>query len=422
MSYNPIYEASKTLPVEHIAKELQEFAATGQDLSGRRFSRSPPRVPSVPSTTYEESEPPSPAAQLRDKETKELMNSTAQLQFILQIEDEIDRIHTATDKGLLEHPNPNLFDLREAAEANVKYRWIQQGIWDEQWENQPGKIWKHELEDARPPVRPSDSLKGGVTGMQRRHKRKLSDLENEYHQVVQNAVDNQDRQSSRPCYQFLYQFCQEREWIKMGLSNQDQDQDQDQGQYQQADLDARAYGVVKSRWIRDGVWDDDWTFVPGTSWRHERPRKALDPKGIYRSQDERNAARIELAERPSRWYPMAPAVPLIKLHWPSRQTVFIKAASDLSNPGSFGPSPKEKPSPRDHALTPKPHSRTSLSRSKPGTKAKPNPKSTEKRTSPKKEKNNPSVAKQKEMAKDATTSRPRRAAAFKAMKNLAKTT
>ncbi len=67
MSYNPIYEASRALPVEQIDKELEDFAAAGQDLSGRRFCRSPPRVSSVPSTTYEESEPPSPTAQLQEE-------------------------------------------------------------------------------------------------------------------------------------------------------------------------------------------------------------------------------------------------------------------------------------------------------------------------------------------------------------------
>lgn len=133
MSYNPTYEASKALPLEHIAKELEGFAAAGQDLSGRRFSRSPPRVPSVPLTEYEESEPPSPTAQLQDKESWELQDSDADAQFAIQIKDESGRVlvRAARDKGLLQHPN--LSELEEAAEANVKYRRIQQGIWDERW-------------------------------------------------------------------------------------------------------------------------------------------------------------------------------------------------------------------------------------------------------------------------------------------------
>ena len=370
MSYHPAFEAQNALPMEYIAKELEDFAATGQDLSGRRFSRSPPRVSSVPSTTYEESAtPPSPNAQLQDKESKERYDSTANAQFSIQIQDELDRIRAARDKDLLEHPR--FIDLEEAAEANVKYRWIQQGIWDEHWETQPLKVWKHELQDSQSPETPSDAAKeGGVKGLQRGHKRKLSDLKKEYHDVVRMAVDNQDRQSSRPCYQFLYQLCQEREWIRMGLGGQGQDQDQDQGQDQQTKLDMRAYENVKSRWIRDGVWDDDWTFVPGTSWRHERPRKAPDPKGIYRDEDEHKAARRERAERPGRWYPIAPTAPLMRIKWPTREPVSLDSSREYKT------------------------SRT---------------------------KSAVSEARQKETVNDFTTSRPRRAAAAKAMIKMAKT-
>ena len=373
MSYNPTLEALKALPVEHIAKELEDFAATGQDLSGRRFSRSPPRVSSVPSTKYEESESPSPNAQLQEKESKERYNSTANAQFLIQVQDELSRIRAARDKDLLEHSK--IFDLEEAAEANVKYRWIQQGIWDEQWESQPRKVWKHELQDFQSPERPSDAAKESrVKGLQRGHKRKLSDLKKEYHDVVRIAIGHQDRQSSRPCYQFLYQFCQEREWIKMGLGNPgqgpSQDQDQDQDQDQQSKLDVTAYENVRSRWARDGVWDDEWTFVPGTSWRHERPRKALDPKGTYRREDERKAAKVERAEHPGCWYPMAPAAPLMRIKWPSRE------------PLSHDPKSECKPS-----------------RTKPAVFSE----------------------EAKEAVSNFTTSRPRRAAASKAMMNMAKT-
>ena len=57
---------------------------------------------------------------LQDKESQELENSTAEEQFIIQIEDQLGRLRAARDKGLLQHPS--LLDLDEAAEANVKYR------------------------------------------------------------------------------------------------------------------------------------------------------------------------------------------------------------------------------------------------------------------------------------------------------------
>lgn len=442
--------------MEHIDKALADFAAGGQDLSRRRFSRSPPRVSSVPSTKYDESESPSPNALLQDKESEELINSDASEQFKIQILDEQSRIRAARDKNLLQHP---LFDLQESAEANVKYRWIQQGIWDDRWVYAPLRLWKHELQDPLLRRRPSDPVEeGGATTFEERPNRKHSVLKEEYLETVRCAVDYQNRESSRPCYQFVYQFCQEREWIKMGLSEQDQDQ--------QTDLDTRAYDAVKSRWIREGIWDDDWISIPGTSWRYERPRKAPDPQGLYRWEDDRKAARIERDERAPRWYTMAPAAPLMRIDWFSRRPDRFEASPDPTSPQS---NPEAMPHPRDRSIELQTHTHTNLPgyphKSTP--RAKPNtggqghselrtnlagnnsivgPTSTNlikkvprkrkintsqpgvaeldpvtKRTPANKRKSRPQIpaARRRDTANDTTTSRPRRAAALKAMKNMA---
>lgn len=464
MSYNPMYEASKALPMDYIAKELEQFAETGQDLSGRHFSRSPPRVSSVATTTYEESEPPSPSAQLQDKEGEELEKSFPDTQFITQIEDELGRIRAARDKDLLEYPN--VFDLDEAAEANVKYRWIQQGIWDKRWDGQPYKVWKHEIEDASQPTRLSNIVE--KHRLESKQRRKHADLEEEYHEIVRCAVDYQSRQSSRPCYQFLHQVCQEREWIKMGLSEPNQDQDQ------QTDLDTRAYEVVKSRWVQWGIWDIDWAFIPGASWRHERPRKAPDPHGIYRRYNQLKADKIERTERPPRWYFMAPAAPLMRIEWPSirPRSPSPEATPDLFSPSALKSNSKLLPPPQDRTTTPETYhnteiprsTRNSTARAKRSTKhheqnepqitacaettmAKPTNtnikgkalqkrkvntlrlgvaevRPVKKRFPAKKEKRHPriSAAIQKETIDNATAPRPRRAAALKAMKNMAKQT
>lgn len=469
MSYDPLYEASKALPVEHIAKQLEDFTAAGKDLARRRFSRSPPSVPSVPSTEYEESEPPSPGEQLQDKEIKELQNSTADAQFKIQIRYELDRIRVARDKGLLQ--TRSLLDWEEAAEANVKYRWMQQGIWDERWASQPRKIWKHELQDSQPPVRPSKSVKdGGVRKSRTKRKRQDSDLEEEYGEIIRCAVDFQNRQSSRPCYQFLYQLCKEREWINMGLSVENHDQN--------ANLGSRAYENVKSRWIRDGVWDDDWTSIPGTSWRHERPRKFPSLYEEFRRVDARKAARMEQAERPPRWYFMAPAEPSRIINRFLSPPVLLEAAPDLSSPSVLEAVPQIMPSLRDRSTISQmaketifpASARKSTVKAKPNTKgqeqaerqtksaarkptatnvnprrAKPKgpkgktpqkqslnttqpfvaePRPVSKHISATKEKNRPSisVAKKKEITAGATASRPRRAAASKAIEHLTKAT
>ena len=467
MSYNPVFEASKALPVEHIAKELEDFAAAGQDLSRRRFSRSPPPVPSVPSTGYEESEPPSPGAQLRYKEENELQNSRPDAQFRIQIDDELGRIRAARDNELLQQPN--LVDWEEAAETNIKYRWMQQGIWDERWASHPGKIWKHELRDSPSPVRSSKSVKDdGVSKLRTKRKRQPCDLEEEYQEIVRCAIGFQNRQSSRPCYQFIYQFDKEREWIKMGLSTQHQDQ--------HANIDMRAYENLKSRWIRDGIWDDDWALIPSTSWRHERPPKLPTSLEMFRRADAQKAAAMERAERPPRWYFMAPsleyptAVPLTITNRPSNPPISLKAPSGPVSLNVVELSSRVVPSPGDRSPTSRSPQQTEFpgSTRKSTAKAKPNakgqdhdepqtrsaetkkPVNTRKinskkkaphkqkikisstcitesrpvkiRASANKEKNCPPilVAKHGETPKDATASRPRRAAASKAMKNLTK--
>ena len=342
MSYDPSYEASKALPVEHIAKQLELFTAAGQDLARRRFSRSPPSLPSALSTEYEESEPPSPGEQLENKEREELRSSRAGAQFKIQIRHELDRIRLARDKGLLQQRS--LFDWEEAAEANVKYRWMQQGIWDERWASEPTKIWKHELRDSPPPVRPSKSVEDdAVTKSRTKRKRQDSDLEGEYRETIRRAVDFQNRQSSRPCYQFLYQFCKEREWINMGLSMEEQGQS--------ANLDSRAYENLRSRWIRDGLWDDDWTYIPGTWWRHERPQKFQSPYEEVRRVDALKATRIEQAERPPRWYFMAPAEPVRITNHFSSPPVLSEAAPGLPNSSVLEAVSQATPSPQDRSTT-----------------------------------------------------------------------
>ena len=297
---------------------------------------------SVPSTAYEETEPPSPGEQLRDKETLELLNSTADEQFKIQIGHERDRIRVARDKNLF--PQGSLFDWEDAAEANVKYRWLQQGIWDERWANELYKTWKHELQEFQLPAISSKSVvDDGVRKSRTKRKRRYSEIEEEYGETIRDAVDFQNRQSSRPCYQFLYQWCQEREWIKMGLSMEDHDQN--------ASLDSRAYENLKSRWIRDGVWDDDWTSIPGMSWRHERPRKFPSPFEDYRRQDALKAARLEQAERPPRWYFMAPAGPVRIFKRSLSPPVLREATPDLSSPNVLKAVPQRKPSPQERSST-----------------------------------------------------------------------
>ena len=64
-------------------------------------------------------------------------------------------------------------------------------------------------------------------------------------------------------------------------------------------------------------------MIPGIWWRHERPHKYPQVLKSLQRIDAATAARIEEAERPPKWYPMAPERPLVP-------------ASDISCPeGSY---------------------------------------------------------------------------------------
>ena len=245
MSYNPAFEASKAVRPEALAKKLEDFEATGQDLSRRRFSYSPTSPPSASSTEWDDSQPASPRPRLHDQERKEMKNSTAEAQFAIQIRDEEHRIQAAREKGLLQQSTLFYPDL--AAIANVTLRWKEQGIWDPQWEEQLSKTWKHEVRGSRPLVRPSKPRNDDrVTVSRAKRKWQPRDVENELAEAAQHAIESQNRQLSRPCYQFVYQFVKEREWIKMGLSRRED-------QEPLASLDTRAYQAVKARWKRDKI-------------------------------------------------------------------------------------------------------------------------------------------------------------------------
>ncbi|KAL2044485.1 hypothetical protein N7G274_003190 [Stereocaulon virgatum] len=73
------------------------------------------------------------------------------------------------------------------------------------------------------------------------------------------------REASRPIYQFAYQVCKEREWLLVGLSSEEISGE--------TNIDAVAHEAVRRRWIEQRFWDSAWSYIPGTSWRHERPRK-----------------------------------------------------------------------------------------------------------------------------------------------------
>lgn len=145
-------------------------------------------------------------------------------------------------------------DLVENAKENVKNRWIEQGIWNDEWNAQgPGAHWKHEkipepLPEPGPPIM---SLFGPIIDSRPRQSKE------EYEEVL--LAHQRDTAVSRPYHQFVYQISKEREWIEDELNHGD------------FDIDAKAYQDVKSSWIKQGIWDPRWGDMPGMTWIHEEP-------------------------------------------------------------------------------------------------------------------------------------------------------
>ena len=281
---------------EDLQARLETLAAEGGDLTGGRFSRSPVLSDSTsgPKTPKYRDEGQRQAQRQSVLETEELHNSTVFGQFSWQLDEEEARLRMAEDRGLFKPPPQ--FDWVKAAGENVKHRWIEQGIWNEQWDsNLSGGFWKHEriflpVSVARSSKPLAQPLPSAVSSPKKR-KRTAANLDM-VEQTPSKVYCPLERDASRPCHQFAYQFRKQREWILMGLSYKDKGED----------VDTAAYENVKARWIDLGIWDSGWIHMPGVSWRHERPRK-YPHSGLWslKQQEAKTKAEI-MANQPPKTY------------------------------------------------------------------------------------------------------------------------
>jgi hypothetical protein len=155
--------------------------------------------------------------------------------------------------------NPK-FDLTTNAENNVKARWIEQGIWNDKWNNtgRPSAHWKHK-EPPQPEPEPTSPVVS-IFGPPRPPKRPEVITEE------QLASYEREIRASRPYYQFLFQVSKEREWIE------------DELQSGIVDIDAKAYENVKNSWVKQKIWNPSWGNMPGMTWNHEEPEE--DEPGV----------------------------------------------------------------------------------------------------------------------------------------------
>jgi hypothetical protein len=136
---------------------------------------------------------------------------------------------------------------------NVKNRWIEQEIWDDEWnEHGVGGRWKHE-KLPEPPREPSPVFSWFEVP-------RVS-VPDQLRVVSEEQMIAHERETaaSRPYHQFRYQVLKEREWIE------------DEPISDTIDIDAKAYEDVKARWIEQKIWDSRWGDMPGMTLIHEEP-------------------------------------------------------------------------------------------------------------------------------------------------------
>ncbi|KAH6974908.1 hypothetical protein EDB80DRAFT_784081 [Ilyonectria destructans] len=160
---------------------------------------------------------------------------------------------------------------------NVKKRWIEQGIWKDEWnnDNEPDGRWKHEepleLEsesETDSEAEPEPVFILGLRKADAKPRRPKGDVE--MRRIAERRpMREREREASRPYYQFFYQV------LKARKRNQDESRVEGVPTEDSADINTKAYENVKNTWIKRGIWNRKWGVLPGMSWKHEHPLEDL---------------------------------------------------------------------------------------------------------------------------------------------------
>jgi hypothetical protein len=261
----------------HIALDGLEVDPLGLDHARRRFSHSPPPYTSNPSGTTTRSaspNPPSEQEQRREQRRVQLrLERDASLpyeQFAAQIDEEMRRVWNADPRTSWISPMPIAGPLEENACETVKKRWIEQGIWNNKWNEMASGLWKHEepleLESESETNTEAESPLSifGIPQKQLQPKPRQPKSDIEKRRIAeQRVVREREREASRPYHQFVYQISKERKRIQEESANGEGTNT--------ADINTKAYENVKNTWTKRGIWNVRWGILPGMSWKHEEP-------------------------------------------------------------------------------------------------------------------------------------------------------
>lgn len=293
----------------------------------RRYNQDPPPYPGSGEST--ELDTPSAAPDApdesyeREKRREAHYKSVPGIQFRSQARREQERLdhQISTERFGRRQTLPwdGSVDLRANAENNVRRRWVEQGIWGEEWgpawppgsrpmvatgtggggpfwgafscavsDARPGSRWGHEEYpdlDPEPEQQQQQQQEGEGDEENRplfgnhppppkpptKPSRPVKYIRTLFGRVPKTANPRptvSNPKASRPYEQFKYQMAKERQWLR--------DEGFHQALMNRADLprvnlDEMAFESVKNNWKQDGVWNPQWGDVPGPKWTHEDP-------------------------------------------------------------------------------------------------------------------------------------------------------
>jgi hypothetical protein len=157
-------------------------------------------------------------------------------------------------------------DYYTMAKENVKERWVEQGIWNNKWNEMASGRWKHE--EPLEPESESETDSEAPTPLfsfQRPKRRRPKSDEEKRRTAERRAVRERERKASRPYHQFVYQISKERERM------QDESTSGEGTGVGIPNINTTAYENIKNTWTKRGIWNKRWGILPGMSWKHEEP-------------------------------------------------------------------------------------------------------------------------------------------------------
>lgn len=283
-------------------------------------------------------------------------------QFVAQCSQESERMDADRRNNMYRRP-ASFASITEHARFIVKTRWIEQGIWREDWNTHARFLgtWKHE----EPP--PAVGLFGTVANGKRPPSSHKVDLE-----------EDRQREASRPYFQFIAQLSHERLRIQQVLGHPSRPWREHpmhrafigaaQGRLLEEearqwaletpndghamsttppDINTTAYERLKSAWTDWRIWNDKWGVLPGMSWKHEEPFEEMLRERLVRTGlavDVPDAEEPERAEEAPRQIAVETGIPfsgpIFGLNpYPGR--IFPLPAVEAD--GNGGPAPPQRP-------------------------------------------------------------------------------